>query len=426
MSGMFARFTWLVVASLVVLHVAGYYFYGHDRMVENARIFAVQLTQRVSELDTLAQSQPDIFALIKSDSLSITRTQNLGIEGRDRWPHSAEVESAVREYLAAKGFENLDEVKLHYAPRRGGARLLLLIPSRYGGYLSVDADIPRRIDGHGTIGGIFVSVVVVVLIGIVLLISRRHTRQFARFADAAERLAQGEMGPRLPENVGPRELRHASAAFNAMQDDVMALIEERSEMLAGISHDVRTLATRLGLRLEQLSDAEQRAKAHEEIATMTDILDQALVYARLDDGAQTEEAVDIDVSALLQTVADEFRTATQDVKVEAPTQVVVHGEPSMLRRLLMNLVDNALKYGGDAQLGCGSDRVWVRDTGPGIDPEELPAALKPYGRLDRARSQDQPGSGLGLAIVEKISAAQGWSLDFKQLRPGFEVAVVFR
>ena len=194
-------------------------------------------------------------------------------------------------------------------------------------------------------------------------------------------------------------------------------------MLAGISHDLRTLCTRLKLRVESIAVADQRLKAEADIALMTGILDQSLAFAR--DEHSEEGMGRVDLCSLLQSLVDELVDAEQEIHFDSKGDYVVQGQPLAINRLFTNLIDNAVKYGGDVEVTIIETAVQITDSGEGFPQENLEQALQPYMRLVQARSQMVPGTGLGLTIARNVCNRHGWQLRFEQLRPGFRVSVLF-
>ncbi len=426
-SPLFARIVWVVVGGFVILHLSGVYFYGHERMVANARTFAIGTAERGYALDELLGAQPELLPLLQYEGFQLARVADVPVGERRDWPHNNEVIDAVRTRLTELGLPRADEVDLWYAVRRGPPRLQLYLPSRQGGWLEIVARTHVTQSSASRVGA-FMTFLLFLVIGIVLFVTRRSSRQLGRFVTAAENLgaASASTPEPLPESVGPRELRRASVAFNAMQARVTGLLRERAAMLAGMSHDLRTLATRIGLRIEGMADEEQHAKAEHDLALMTDILDQALRFTQ--DEHSEEPLEQVDMSSLLQSLVDDRCDAADNSELArfvGPDHLVVSAQPTAVKRLFSNLLDNAIKYGGAASVVLDREGVTVTDPGEGFAVEEAAEALKPYVRLDPARSQNQPGTGLGLAIAQNVCQRHGWALSFERLADGFAVRVSF-
>ncbi len=261
-----------------------------------------------------------------------------------------------------------------------------------------------------------VMAVLVMLIGVWAL--RRATRPFATFAAAAERLGVDVAAPPLPE-TGPREVRGAAHAFNVMQGRLRRFVEDRTQMLAAISHDLRTPITRMRLRAEFVDDDEQREKMLADLAEMEAMIAATLAFAR--DDAASEPHRPMDLGSLLQGLADDFAETGAAVAYHGPQSLAIRGRPAALKRAFANLVDNAVKYGGGAEIGLstadGLAVVEIADRGPGIPEAEREKVFAPFYRLERSRSRETGGSGLGLAVARSILRGHGGDIALAA-RPG--------
>ncbi|QJE74840.1 HAMP domain-containing protein [Aerophototrophica crusticola] len=245
------------------------------------------------------------------------------------------------------------------------------------------------------------------------------TRPLRRFAAAANRLGVDMSAPSLDES-GPREVRLAASAFNTMQRRLKAFVEDRTRMLAAVSHDLRTPLTRLRLRAEFIDDDAVREKMLEDLAEMEAMIGSTLAFAR--DQANEEPMQAIDLNAMLGKVAEDMRDAGRPVGLTpAPQPLPVMGRRMGLRRAFCNLLDNAVKYGGTAELGLsrGAETVTVTidDHGPGIPEAEFDNVFRPFYRLEASRSRDTGGTGLGLSVANDIIRGHGGEIRLSN-RPG--------
>jgi signal transduction histidine kinase len=197
-------------------------------------------------------------------------------------------------------------------------------------------------------------------------------------------------------------------------------------MLAAISHDLRTMLTRFRLRAEYIDDDEQRAKALADLAEMQAMLDATLSFARDDASAEARTAVDL--SSLIQTLCDDLADAGQPVYYDGIHRVTIACRPSALGRALANLIDNAVKYGGEAKvdLSGGDDEVviLIADRGPGIPEDEREKVFAPFYRMEESRSRETGGTGLGLALARDIVRGHGGDITFEDRDGGGLVARV--
>lgn len=240
-------------------------------------------------------------------------------------------------------------------------------------------------------------------------------RPLARFARAAAEFGLEAEHEPLPE-TGPDEIRLAARAFNAMRRRIADLVADRTRMLAAVGHDLRTPITRLRLRVEFLDAGEVKAALLKDLDHMHRLVEGALAF--LKGGAAPVPRGAIDLSALVQTIADEFAELGRPVTAVVPDgRVVVIGRLDALQRALENMFENAVRYGGraDASLLVIGDVVTVEiaDDGPGIAPERQAEMLQPFVRGDEARGGVADGGlGLGLSITATIAAEHGGSLAF--------------
>ena len=242
---------------------------------------------------------------------------------------------------------------------------------------------------------------------------RQATRPLERLARAADALDPTQPAAPLPLE-GPAEVTRATAAFNLLQDRVRAHLDERMRILAAVSHDLQTPITRLRLRADLLDDTVLRDKLHADLAEMQHLVEEGLSYARSAQAVR-EPARATDLAALLDSLALDYADAGQPVRLARCDAGTCTTRPAALRRLLGNLVDNALKFAGTAEITCerageGGFVVSVLDRGPGIPPGELEAVMQPFYRLETSRSRATGGTGLGLAIAQQLAQALEGSL----------------
>ncbi len=254
--------------------------------------------------------------------------------------------------------------------------------------------------------------VFVALIALVCWLAvRLALRPLRRMTVAAEAFGQDIRHPPL-ETGGPSEVRQAAQAFNVMQEQIRQVMAERTQILAAVTHDLKTPLTRMRLRLEACDDTTLREKLGSDLGAMQHLVDEGLALARSLDAS--EPSTRLDVGALLASIADDAADAGQPVRYEGKTGILAECRPNGLRRAIENLVDNALKYGGDAEIhlaetGAGL-QLKIVDHGPGIPEEHLAEVVHPFVRLEASRSRESGGTGLGLAIATNLIAAQGGTL----------------
>ena len=257
--------------------------------------------------------------------------------------------------------------------------------------------------------GLSMAVMLAAVIILSALVVHHLTRPLATFARAAQRLGVDVKAPPLPER-GPREVRQATRAFNEMQGRIRRFVEDRTQMIAAISHDLGTPITRLRLRAEFVEDAEQRRKMLADLDDMEKMVFAALSFAR--DEATHEPRATVDLRTLLQRVCDDAADAGHTVALDTGVDEVPYTcRPVALRRAVGNLVDNAIKYGRRAEVSvtavADSILITIEDDGPGIPEDRWEDVFKPFRRLEESRSRETGGTGLGLTVARTIVRAHG-------------------
>jgi signal transduction histidine kinase len=269
-----------------------------------------------------------------------------------------------------------------------------------------------------------------VLAGCCWLAVRVATRPLSQLARAADTLGPDLKAERLPED-GPDEVARAARAFNAMQDRVKMYMTERLQILAAISHDLQTPITRMRLRVDVMDDDAQGAKLQQDLHEMETMVKEGVTYARTMHGA-SEVPLRIDPDALLDSLVCDYLDAGKDVSLQGHLATSLVTRPQALRRIVGNLVDNALKFGGTAEIAVAASQdgqvtISVLDRGPGIPAESLEAVFEPFVRLEGSRNRNTGGTGLGLAIARQLALAMDAALSLHN-RPdgGLEARLVLK
>jgi two-component system osmolarity sensor histidine kinase EnvZ len=260
-----------------------------------------------------------------------------------------------------------------------------------------------------------------------LFMVRQASGRMNSLARKAGEVGQGRAPETLPE-TGARELRELTAAFNRMALEVQALLENRTVLLAGVSHDLRTPITRLRLALSLLEgvDPVLVQRMEHDLDEMNRLISDMLVFAR---SLKVEALRECDLTRVLDDLAEQTALlGPLEWRAGAPCMARV-GEAA-LRRIVGNLLENARRYGGDKgvrlQLECdlGEIRIAVLDRGPGIPVEQREAVFRPFTRLETSRSREAGGSGLGLAIARQLADAHGWRIALSDRAGGGLIATL--
>ncbi len=251
------------------------------------------------------------------------------------------------------------------------------------------------------------AVSLLALAPIAYLFARRLSTPIAAFAEAAERLGRDPNAPPI-KMKGPAELKVAEAAFNEMQDRLRTYVQDRTAMIGAVAHDLRTPLTRLRFRVEG-SPEPLRAKMTSDIEQMDAMISAAMAFVR--DASQITQRRKMELSSLVQSIADEMSDTGADVAAESNLPVVIDGDPIALRRMVTNLIDNAVKFGGSARARVYADNtdavIEVDDEGPGVSDLDRERVFEPFVRAEPSRNRQTGGAGLGLAVVRSVARAHG-------------------
>jgi two-component system OmpR family sensor kinase len=253
------------------------------------------------------------------------------------------------------------------------------------------------------------------------LFARALAAPLHRFAQGAERLGMDPHAPQLPPS-GPPEMQSAIDSFNAMQSRITRLLEERSQMIGAIAHDLRTPLMRLSFRLDGL-ESPLKEKVESDIHEMKLMISAALDFLR--DQAARRSRERLDLRLLVESVIDDQADVGHDVtlmEAESAAAVLIEGDPVALRRLLVNVVDNALKYGERARVRLRIQGrhacIEVDDDGPGIPESLQQRVFDPFFRAESSRNRETGGIGLGLTTVRAIALDHGGGIELRNRKEG--------
>jgi two-component system osmolarity sensor histidine kinase EnvZ len=257
----------------------------------------------------------------------------------------------------------------------------------------------------------------VVILAIATSFLRNQIRPILRLARAAEEFGKGRDVAFSPR--GAREVRQAGAAFVEMKRRVERAIEQRTTMLNGVSHDLRTIITRFKLSLALMAPSNEAAEMRKDVEEMEHMVQAYLAFARGDSG---ETPVKTDIGAILKDLQTDTQKLAIDARLALSGDPVVVARPAAIKRLLANLVGNAQRYGKRIDLTAINDgktmTIHIDDNGPGIPVDRLEDAFRPFYRLDESRNQDHGNSGLGLAIARDIARTHGGDLTLARSELG--------
>ncbi len=336
-------------------------------------------------------------------------------------------EKRFREWRDGRGGKFFGDRKgrRHFGPRHRRSRLgmTIAIATKSGAksWLNVYSLVPPTNPAIAISSLITIGIMAVLLVIIVIFMVRRATRPVAKLADSAERFGRGEDVGLLPE-MGPADIRKATRAFNEMQERLSRFVKDRTRMLAAITHDLRTPITSLRIRAEMIEDEEAREKILETLAEMQNLTEAALDFARQE--ASDEETRSVDLVALFDSLCADLADLGQAVefKNNEPERLPYACHPLALKRALRNVIENAVRYGGQAEVDISlTDQevcINVSDKGPGIPEEEREQIFEPFFRLEESRNRETGGIGLGLAIARTIVRSHGGDIRISDSEQG--------
>jgi two-component system osmolarity sensor histidine kinase EnvZ len=250
-----------------------------------------------------------------------------------------------------------------------------------------------------------------ILLAVAILFLRNQVRPIERLARAADAFGKGRAVPDF-KPYGATEVRRAAQAFLTMRERIERHVQQRTEMLAGVSHDLKTPLTRIRLQLAMMAESPEAASLRQDIAEMERMLDDYLEFARGEGGERSQLT---DLGALVRDAAEAAgRARPGKLEIDLPEGLLVTVKANALRRCVTNLIDNALKHGRTASVSIGLEQrfaeIHVDDDGPGILPDKREEAFRPFHRLDEGRNLQTGGVGLGLTIARDIARAHGGDL----------------
>lgn len=306
------------------------------------------------------------------------------------------------------------------------ARYMLVIQLSDGSWLSFSA--PSRSWGLNETPRVLIIILLVLISTalVALVATRRLATPLQRFTEGARRFGTDFRAPPI-DPLGPQEIRQAILAFNAMQAQLQHFIRDRTQMLAAISHDLRAPLTRMRLRGEFIDDVEQQQRLFRDVDEMQAMINSALEFFR--DDARLEPATQFDLAELLQTLEDDYRDQGIEIAFSGPQRLVYFGRPLGLKRVITNLLDNAIKYATEPEMklvaDAGEVRIKVLDRGPGIPDASLEHVFAPFFRMEGSRNKSTGGVGLGLSAARAIVLEHGGELTLRnRWKGGLQALVV--
>jgi signal transduction histidine kinase len=383
-----------------------------DDVTPEARAAILTAAKNFGFTAQIVTSMPDVVSTSRNEMLAAMLKKRLGDDRQFAIQRETDCIPLHPNHPKVSG-NRMDSCRVTYVSLQDHAilRLQLYFPKPPDQFRPPDNDM---LPPGGPYALLFLA-----LIGLLAyLVAKMAARPIGQLAQAASQLGQDIDHPPLKE-TGPREIRQAAKAFNAMQALIRRQIQHRTHMLAAITHDLQTPLTRMRLRLEKVQDPELQAKLIGDLLVMQGMVREGLDLARSMDSAEKKQRLDFD--SLLDSLCADAIDAGQKITLTGQTHTFIHAQPGALRRCITNLLDNAIKYGQTATVIASLQRqqivIDIHDEGPGIAEDELEHVFDPFYRLETSRSRDTGGTGLGLTIARNIAEKHGGSLILVN-RPG--------
>jgi two-component system osmolarity sensor histidine kinase EnvZ len=287
-----------------------------------------------------------------------------------------------------------------------GSRVIIRVPTQEGVF-QVKAFRDRVQARSGPLFVAWITGATLFLVIVSIIFIRNQVRPIEQLSEAMEKFGRGEDAGHFRVR-GAREVRAAAHAFFDMRQRIRRHIEQRSQLLAGVSHDLRTPLTRLKLQLALLPPSPEIEDAKRDLAEMQETLDEYLAFAK---GIADETPAEVDLVRIASEIVADSQRGGVSIALESAGSAVTPGRARALRRCLANLIDNAAAHGDQVRVsiegGEEASAIAVDDNGPGIAPELYEEAFRPFSRLDETRSRNQKGVGLGLAIARDVARSHG-------------------
>jgi signal transduction histidine kinase len=432
--GLVARVMLIVTIALIIIQLAAAaaYYAQRDGALSPRRAAAIGSVVALTELVDRLRGGDRALALRAVESGGVTATVDpqapadldddvelVGLRGvlSSALKSAGLGERFVRVGLSKSGA--IEGATLGPIQRLTGRHVRVVVGLADGEYLSVNFVDRLTMRLFGLPIGLIAGTLGMAVALLAIIAVAREMRPLSRLARAVETIGT-RFDPLVIHPEGAREVRSLIAAINRMKDRIAALVNNRTLMLGAISHDLRTYLTRLRLRVELMADGPLREGAARDVEAMRGLVEDALLFART--SLDTDRGPS-DAAAVAAEIIQARRAAGAGATLTAPPQpVCVPVGAAALRRVLDNLVDNALAYGGEAavtvgQAGDGGVTVKVEDRGPGIPVGERERVFEPFYRIEASRCRDHGGTGLGLTIVQQLLAGVGATIAFAD-RPG--------
>lgn len=400
----------MLLISVILINLAAYFMFSIYAKISTRQLQGDRLGRTVNQIINVAKTvPPDIFPEVLNHLYHPGLTAYIKDEPAQGMQNSTPITAASIKKIVAQQPENF---RLTYPLN---AEKQLVITSTL-----------KPIHGLKVQFGFAIALLLIPLILLSLWIVERLAKPLDEFAVAAKQFSRNLDAPAITEQ-GPTEVRATIREFNNMQTHLRRLINDRTKMLAAISHDLRTPITKLKLRIEShMADKEQK-RALTDLADMEQMIDSILVFAK--EHLQNEPTENFDLDSLLQSICDDMSDMGRDVNYQEPEhKIILLGRINAFKRAITNFIDNAIKYGNKAEVSLSQTdhhtQIKIRDHGPGIPDDQLERVFTPFYRIASKNNAEIRGSGLGMTIARDIIQAHAGEVTLANAEDGGLVVTI--
>lgn len=442
-----AQTIWVLLIGLTVSHFLSMLIYSSDRVESLSMMGGRNMASRIGSVSHLIIESPDDWRGRIVDALN-EPTFRVAITPESMLPNdSADQSQRLKQFLQVQiGLpkESPLIVQMFETPHDGGVlngispnhwmhmqmmnrmhgvsahqslRVSFRLPD--GQWLNFATDIPETTPFWSKESLLSLALMALGVVIVSVWVVRRITIPLRTLGDAAKQLGRDVKTPPMSEK-GPLEVQEAARAFNDMQDRLKRLLDNRTQMLGAISHDLRTPITLLRLRTELVEDDAKRDKMLATLDDMERMISLTLDFARQE--ASEEERRKVDLAALVDSICDDMQDTGKAVQMAPTDQILYVCAATGMKRVVTNLIENAVKYAGEATVSLAQSKstlnIIVEDDGPGIEKEHLSKVTQPFYRCETSRNQNTGGVGLGLSMAQSVVRSHGGELIIENKEQG--------
>lgn len=400
---LFRRFLLIILLPNIFVQLIAVYVFYERHWSGVSKIMAESLAGEVSmiigSIEETSGDERDVFINIagRSFSMEIRMLPGGGVI-KDTPPSLVALDNALKYSLKSRPY---------YISVEGPEQAIVIHAKIDDAMVEISAPRRRLYTPTTYIFVLWMTGAAIVFVLIAVLFMRTQVRSITKLAEVAEKFGRGQDIPGFKPS-GATEVRQASQAFLDMKKRINRQVEQRTEMLAGVSHDLRTPLTRMKLQLALMEQTDSIEELQQDIVEMEKMVQEYLDFAK---GKERVVDINVNIADLLRSIVSSYRNLDKKIEVSTQNGIALHINANSLRRAVTNILDNALKYGENIKLSSSSSQKYayiiVDDDGPGIANGKREDVFRPFFRLDVARNLDKGGTGLGLAIARDIVVSYG-------------------